>query len=153
MRWWRFLDYWEQDEKNHVAEWYEAEDEDAQQAFDTIVAILEVTENWFTPGDAKMLTRVHGGADLCEILFEVERETVEPNGRKRKFREKYRPVGFISRYPQRNEKQELVPGEFVLLVGCKKSGRRYAPTNAFDLALDLKRQHDEGRGSVDDHFV
>lgn len=38
--------------------------------------------------------------------------------------------------------------EFILLLGSEKSGRIYCPNNAFNIAEDLKRDFEHGRGSL-----
>ncbi|HVA01237.1 MAG TPA: hypothetical protein VMV34_06215 [Terriglobia bacterium] len=145
MHYWRFLDYWSEgnDRKNLIEEWYRNEGEELQAAFDTALNELAGTEDWRDLGWFKVLTGKHTG--LCEIKIDIPENPVVP-GRKPPATH-YRPVGFIKREPG-----EFISGEFVLLLGCKKSGRSYEPPNAFDLALDLKRKfQEEGRGRIHAH--
>lgn len=79
------------------------------------------------------MEREHVG--LWEIRFKVTttKKQVGPFWR-------YRPVGF--RHANR---------QFVFLRGCKKLMAIYTPHKCFDLALDLKKKFDEGKGTIRDH--
>lgn len=123
------MDYYtEKDDKNLIGEWYERQEENVQAEFDTVLNILAGTEDWnrrkkeFSP-----LKRKHTG--LYEIRFKIGNV-------------RYRPVGIFS----------LNYREFILLMGCEKTGGNYTPRNAFDLALDLKGMFEAGRGSIHEHF-
>jgi hypothetical protein len=146
MLYWRFLDYWTEgnETKNLIDEWYRSEEEKLQAAFDIALNELSRTKEWSELKWFKVLTRRHLG--LCEIIIDIPGTPIAP-GRKPPVTH-YRPLGFILREPE-----EFITGEFVLLLGCKKSGRSSEPPNAFDLALELKRKfQEEGRGRIHAHF-
>jgi hypothetical protein len=137
---WRFLDYVTSGGQNLITEWYASQEEGVQSAFDGALRILGATENWLDPplGEFKVLTGRHAG--LCEIRFDLE--IFNPQSKKWTKR-KFRPATIW--FPEERS--------LVLLIGCEKSGRIYTPHNAFDLALEHKRQYEAGNGTLYEHFL
>lgn len=129
---WRFMDYCTEDGRNLIQEWYAAQAEAVKAAFDATLFILAATEDWTVKkfDGFKILTERHVG--LGEIRFDLML-----NRKKRKFR----PVGI---WPPSGR-------DFMILLGCEKSGRIYTPLNAFDLALEYKAQFEQGRGTICEH--
>src|SRR5436305_8517936 len=139
---WRFLDYYTGDEppRNLIREWYSKQDKRVQAAFDATLNTLEGTKDWADPEVPEFKFFETGEfAGLSELRFhilEVSKET------KRQIRRRFRIPGIW--YP--------VAHEFILLLGCEKSGRIKIPQNAFELAMELKLAWEqEGRGSIDGH--
>jgi len=131
MKYWQFMNYHTEEGRNLIQEWYEAEDEAVQAAFDMTLNTLAGLRDWTDTWQFKILTGNHAG--LCELKFLVGKT-------------KYRPVGFF-------DPGASVSTQFVLILGCKKSGRIYTPVGAFDTALELKRLYiDEGKGSIHEHL-
>jgi len=123
---WQFLDYVTEDRRSLIVEWYGTLPEEVQAEFDVLLKALSETEDW---DDAKSnsrkykeLRRKHEG--LCELILNVGNRS-------------FRPLGILRRATR----------EFVLLAGAEKIGQGATdPDGAFDSALRLKRQFDEGRG-------
>lgn len=146
--WWTLKRYRTEDGRDLTTEWYDATgDEDIQAAFDTRMDLLTVTENWFSPKLARMLEREHEG--LCEIILELQRENVRHDRKRKLERLQFRPVGIITKYPCVREKS-VIPGEFVLLLSCTKSGGTYEHVRAFNEALTLRDQLVQGKGTLHD---
>jgi hypothetical protein len=122
---WKFWDYYDKDGNNLIVQWYLAQEVAVQAAFDWTLYTLAATEDWTDPriDEFRVLTGRHFG--LCEIRFDLVINRV-----KRRFR----PAG-IWRPVQR---------DFILLLGCEKSGRIYKPQNAFDVALGYKSRFEQG---------
>ena len=102
----------------------------AQADFDALVLTLSETQDW---DDAKKkkrkykeLERKHAG--LCELILKVEGKNL-------------RPLGVL--------KREL--RQFVFLGGCEKHTFWTIPPGAFDKALKLKGQFDQGKGATRAH--
>src|SRR5487761_1527528 len=112
---WRLFDYITEDGHNLVAEWYEAQDPEVQAEFDATLLILSATENWDNEDlkEFKVLTKKHVG--LGEVRFHVN---ALARGAKHPHRRRFRPVGI---WPP------AVDREFVLILGCEKSGRTFTP--------------------------
>jgi hypothetical protein len=128
---WQFRDYVTEDRRSPLLEWYGMLDEEAQAAFDVLLKTLSETEDWdevkSTRRKYKELFGQHAG--LCEIILTVNRR-------------KFRPLGILIRGTQ----------EFILLGGAEKIGHGTTdPEGAFDMALRLKKQFDEGRGATRDY--
>jgi|RhiMethySRZTD1v2_1073278.scaffolds.fasta_scaffold190990_3 hypothetical protein len=114
------------DGRDLTREWYDNQDADIQAKFDSILKILEGTEDLSRYDKLfSCLKKNHRG--LCEIRFWIVKE------------KKFRPVGFFTfNYHQ-----------FVLVLGCHKIGGLYYPPDAFDVALELRRKFlEDGRGSI-----
>jgi hypothetical protein len=132
---WRFLRYETEDGEN-LAErwrWYEAQDPVVRAAVDLTLATLRATGDWRDPAsnsgyvpEFAELKRQHIG------LWEIKVEVVDKDSKKRKFR-----LAGIWREGKR---------EFILLLACEKSGGSHI--TAFDLALELKKQYEQGKGRV-----
>jgi hypothetical protein len=138
MAMWRFWDYFTEDHRCPIRDWYGAQDPAVQAAFDVVVLILRDTEDW-TASDVeefKRLEEPHVG--LSEIRFQVD---VPRRGNRNPYKRHFRPAGLY-----RPEERD-----FVFLVGCEKSGRIYTPADAFDQALRYKTQFESGLGVTDDH--
>jgi hypothetical protein len=133
---WQFMDYVTEDGKCPIADWYEAQDQEAQVAFDQIVYGLRRIRDWSRRWQIKLLSKEHAG--LWQVRFKLGEKDEET---------KYRPVGIVTK-----DARESPVGQFVFLLGCRKQLGQYSPPTAFDDALDLKRQFDAGRGRLNDHF-
>ena len=123
---WQFMDYVSEDQRSPLLEWYGTVPEEVQAAFDVLVKSLSETEDWdeIKPRRRKYkeLIREHKG--LCELILNVDDRS-------------FRPLGILRRETR----------EFVFLGGCEKIGQGATdPEGAFDAALHLKAQLDEGRG-------
>lgn len=123
-----------------IQEWYVAQSPAVQAQFDATLLILNASVNWEDPNteEFKVLTGRHTG--LGEIRFHIY--TSSP-GSKRPYRRRFRPVGI---WPP------TIYGEFTMLLGCEKRRGTYKPHAAFDIALRLKIDFEQGRGSVCDHI-
>jgi hypothetical protein len=126
MTYWQFAVYHTEDGRDLTQEWYDNEEPEVQAKFDSILRILEGTEDlsryekFFS-----CLKKEHLG--LWEIRFWIVKE------------KKYRPVGFFT----------FTYHQFVLVLGCHKIGGNYYPHDAFNVALELRRQFlEEGRGTI-----
>jgi hypothetical protein len=151
MQWWRVCSYRTDDGTEVLARWHDCLDYEVQTIVEFTLKNLEVTEDWFTPGDAIELDGAHAG--LTEIRLERELDIPTPRGAS-KPKERYRLVGFILAYPYRRSTDDvLIPGDFIILLGCQKWRDRTAPPKAFDWALQLKQDVQEGRGFYDDHSL
>lgn len=128
---WEFKDYLTEDQRSPLLEWYGMLDESVQAAFDLLLKNLAETDDWdearSTRRKYKELSRQHEG--LCELILTVD-------GRK------FRPLGILIRETR----------EFIFLGGAEKIGRGATdPAGAFESAMRLKRQFDEGRGVTRDY--
>jgi hypothetical protein len=133
---WRFYDYVTPENQHLMEDWYQAQDPEVQAQFDATLLILGATEDWECEDveEFKRLTEKHSG--LGEIRFYTD--AVAP-GAKKPHRRRFRPVGI---WPS------LIDREFVLILGCEKSGRSFLPHGAFDTALGHKVQFEQGKGSL-----
>ena len=131
---WRIFDYITSDGDNLLQLWYEAQDPEVQAQFDATLFILKGTEDWESDDveEFKPLINKHQG--LGEVRFYVE--AFAP-GAKRPHRRRFRPVGIWPTLQRR---------EFVLLLGCEKSGRTYKPHDAFGSALGAQSAVGARRG-------
>jgi hypothetical protein len=132
---WSFWDYITEDNQDLIADWYALQDDDVQAQFDATLLILSATEDWESEHLEvfKSLKREHAG--LGEIRFHVM--ALAP-GAARPHRRRFRPVGI---WPAVNR-------EFILILGCEKSGRTFIPHDAFGLAIRHKALLEEGRGMI-----
>jgi hypothetical protein len=131
MPYWRFKDYVTEDRRSPLLEWYGMLDGDVQAAFDLLLKFLSETEDWDEAKSSrkkyKELFGKHEG--LCELILKVGKR-------------KFRPLGILHRDSR----------EFVFLGGAEKVGQGVTdPEGAFDLALHLKKQFDEGKGVTRDY--
>ena len=127
---WTFHDYETESGENHIRSWYDAQAVAAQAAFRAAVIQLGRRPQWGPPL-FKDLKKAHAG--LSEIRFSIG---VKPGLRR------FRPVGIC----------DPLHRDFVFLVGCEKFEHgRTEPEMAFDLALDLKSQLDQGKGTIRAH--
>lgn len=137
MKYWQFMDYWTDGNpsRNLIREWYLGEAVAVQAEFENVINFLEGRANWDGLQEIQPMEKEHASFDLWEIRFRVTttKKQIGPFWR-------YRPVGF--RYTNR---------QFVLLRGCKKWMQIYTPRKCFDLAVDLKKKFDEGKGTIRDH--
>ncbi len=127
MKFWRFMDYQTVAGVNLISVWYEGQTEKVKANFDAVLNELAGTRDWNGHRNFKVLGRQHTG--LCEIKFSVDKS-------------KYRPVGFFSD----------IPWQFILILGCEKSGRIYVPNSAFDMALNYRLDFLNGRGTICEHI-
>jgi hypothetical protein len=136
---WRFLDYITEDDENLIADWYKVQDDEVRAEFDATLLILGALDDWtgsYTE-EFKPLTDKHMG--LGEIRFSVD--ALAP-GAKRPHKRRFRPVGI---WPPVGDH------EFILILGCEKSGRTFMPHGAFDTALRYKVLFDQGKGTTREH--
>ncbi len=130
---WQFRDYRTVEGEFPFRDWIRGQPDETQSEFITTRKHLSVTENWSVEEGAKPLDRKHEG--LIELFVDfAPKGTV---GKKRRFR----PVGV----------QLVESREFVLFGGAEKTGRIYAPPDAFDRALKLWRDFQNGLGELHDH--
>jgi hypothetical protein len=120
------MDYVDVFGNNLISNWRGAQSIPVQTDFDAVVRLLSATPDWSDLREFKKLDRAHVG--LGELRFKTQKV-------------QYRPVGFFGK----------ADGEFVLLLGCSKSGRVYTPLNAFDLALRYKADFENKRGGLVEH--
>jgi len=133
---WEFMDYVSASGQNRILDWYEAQELEAQVAFDQTVYALRRIRDWHGRWQIKPLTKTHAG--LWQVRFKIGRAENEI---------KYRPVGIVTR-----DARVSPTGQFVLLLGCQKKLGQYSPPAAFDEALELKRDFEAGRGDLYEHF-
>ena len=133
---WRFYDYVTADGQHLIEEWYQAQDPEVQAQFDVTLLILRATDDWEHEDveEFKPLTKKHRG--LGEVRFYID--ALAPGARK-PHRRRFRPVGI---WPS------VIDREFVLILGCEKSGRSLIPHGAFDTALGHKVQFEQGKGAL-----
>jgi hypothetical protein len=133
---WRFYDYVTDENQHLLEDWYQAQDPKVQAQFDATLFILGATDDWENESveEFKPLTEKHHG--LGEVRFYVD--AIAP-GAKRPHRRRFRPVGI---WPS------IIDREFILILGCEKSGRSSIPHGAFDSALKHKAQFEQGRGTL-----
>jgi hypothetical protein len=129
---WQFLDYITENHVNPVSEWYQKHlDDDGKAQFDILVKIMSVTEDWDEVKEKerkyKELERDRIG--LAQLMFKVKRKN-------------FRPIGLLRRQER----------EFIFLGGCEKHPFWTVPPNAFDEALRLKAQLEQGRGATREHW-
>jgi len=119
-----------------MEDWYQAQDPEVQARFDTTLLILGATDDWEHEDveEFKPLTKSHIG--LGEVRFYVD--ALAP-GAKRPHRRRFRPVGI---WPC------VIEREFVLILGCEKSGKTFIPHGAFDKALGHKADFERGKGTL-----
>ncbi len=126
---WEFLDYITEERENPILIWYGTLSPQEQSDFDTLVKTLSETEDWDSSKKKKYkeLERTHIG--LCELIFKVDGKNL-------------RAIGVLRRESR----------QFVFLGGCTKFGFWTLPIGAFDKALRLKGQLDQGRGVTREHI-
>lgn len=129
--------------------WYACLEPEVQTEVEFYLKYLEVTEDWFTPGDAETLDGRH--TSLTVIRFEIDRGYLRVGKKSIARKDKYRLVGFVAQYPHCDGLQD--PGEFVILLGCQKWKGRTAPPDALDWALQLKADLEAGKGFKNDHSI
>ena len=139
MDFWRFLDYITEANTNPVVTWYGAISKAAQAEFDALVIAQAKTEDWDEAKKSKRkykeLQKEHKG--LTQLIFEVISQL---HGKQ--IRTHFRPIGIM----KRSERQ------FIFLGGCEKHGTLGTiPPDAFNDALRLKTQYEQGRGTTRDH--
>jgi hypothetical protein len=132
---WRFLDYVREDGVNLIGEWLSRQDARVRAQFDATLLLLRATEDWTASHvqEFKVLTGTHLG--LGEIRFHI---VIQRKGAKTTHRRRFRPVG---PWPPKGS-------DFVILLGCEKSGRIYNPPYAFDAALVYAKELADGKGST-----
>ena len=136
---WSFYDYWTADGRNLIREWYDVQDLEVQVAFDGTLLRLRAVDDWLDRRvkEFDVLRERHAG--LAELRFSVP--ALHPDTGK-KYKRRFRPVG-IWRPEMR---------DFIILLGCEKTGGSYKPHGAFDLALEYKALFEQGSGFIHDHF-
>lgn len=130
MPYWEFLDYITERHENPIQNWYGTLTPQAKADFDALVLALSQTDDWDETKKKKRkykeLERKHKG--LCELILKVEGKNL-------------RPLGVLRR--------EL--RQFVFLGGCEKHAFWTFPLGAFDSALQLLGQLDQGKGATREH--
>lgn len=125
---WEFLDYITEQHENPVLNWYGTLTPQAKADFDALILALSETEDWDEPKKKKYkeLERKHKG--LCQLMLKVEGRNL-------------RPLGLLRREQR----------QFIFLGGCEKHPFWTVPSAAFDKALKLKEQLDQGKGATRAH--
>lgn len=133
---WTFKDYWTEDGRNLIWEWYEAQDEEVQAAFDGTLLRLRAVDDWLDQRvkEFDLLKRHHAG--LGELRFSVMARHPATG---KSFKRRFRPVG-VWRQEER---------DFIILLGCEKTGGNCH--SSFDLALQYKALFEQGRGTIREH--
>ena len=132
MAFWQFFDYITENRVNPVSEWYQNYlDDDEKAVFDLLVKTLSVTEDWY---EAKKKDRQYKELErdrigLAQLMLKVKRKNL-------------RPIGLLRRQER----------EFIFLGGCEKHPFWTIPPKAFDAALRLKAQFEQGRGAIREHW-
>jgi hypothetical protein len=137
---WKFFDYVTEDNVNLMEEWYKVQDPEVRARFDATLFILGATEDWDDENveEFKALTKAHAG--LGEVRFFVDALTP---GAKRPHKRRFRPVGI---WPP------IISREFIMILGCEKSGRTFKPHDAFGLAVRHKALLEQGRGTTNERI-
>jgi hypothetical protein len=127
---WEFLDYITEGppKKNPVMDWWGTLTPQGKADFDALVVVLSETEDWDEPKRKKYKELKGRHKGLCELILKVEGENL-------------RPLGVLRRQQR----------QFVFLGGCEKHGLWTVPPEAFDNALKLKEQLDQGKGATRAH--
>jgi hypothetical protein len=133
---WKFFDYVTDENENLLQDWYVAQDPEVQAQFDATLLILGATEDWEAKDveEFKPLINKHKG--LGEVRFHISALAL---GAKRPHRRRFRPVGI---WPAAQAR------EFVLILGCEKSGKTFIPHDAFGVALQHKARLEAGKGKT-----
>jgi hypothetical protein len=131
---WRFYDYVTPENQHLMEDWYQAQEPEVQARFDATLLILGATDDWEHEDveEFKRLTEKHSG--LGEVRFYID--ALAP-GAKKPHRRRFRPVGI---WPS------VIDREFILILGCEKSGKSFIPHGAFDTALGHKANFEQGKG-------
>lgn len=134
MAFWQILEYQTDEGEHHFRDWYGAQAPVVVATLEATLVTLGATEDWDDPElrSFKVFTRKPEHLGLAQIQFEV----IE--GKKK---HQFRVLGLL-----RQEQKE-----FVVLMGFEKNGRSPNPPNAYDLALDLRMQIEDGRGLIYDY--
>jgi len=135
---WKFGEYETANGVNELEEWLLLEDEkhpDVRPFLRNALLLLGGRRDWSKLPLVGFLEREHEG--LIEVRLTIRKTRALP-------KRMYRPVGFIRHGEEWNE--------FVFLTGCQKfENGRLVPAEAFDHALDLKRQWENGHGRIIEH--
>jgi len=136
MAFWKIFEYITEEGQNLMDQWYAVQHPEVQAQFDATLLILGSTENWEDESteEFKPLSVTHPG--LGEVRFHVN---AHAPGARRPHRRRFRPVGI---WPPTTSR------EFVLILGCEKSGRTFTPHDAFGRALRYKALFDQGKGTT-----
>lgn len=134
---WRFRDYCTTEDRFLIREWYAVQDGAVKAAFDMTLRLLSNQREWKGRREFKVLDGPHSG--LSELRFNLD--VYNPTTR-RQSKRRFRPVGLW-----RPEVRE-----FILFLGCEKSGRMSIPPNAFDLALKYLAEFNAGKGTIHEHI-
>jgi hypothetical protein len=138
---WQFLDYITEKNERPIITWYGTLEPNAKVEFDLLVKVLSETEDWESVKKKRQkfrdLERQHLG--LTELVFEVEGKYMGSFKKKQ-----FRPLGI-------RRKLERV---FILLNGCEKHGfMGTVPPGAFEDAMRLKSDLEQGKGTTDAHPI
>lgn len=128
---WEFLDYITEGHQNPVLNWYGTLDDDVKAGFDVLVAALSETPDWDAVKKKKRkykeLFKQHAG--LSQLMFKVDGK-------------KFRPLGILRRQQR----------QFIFLGGCQKHTWFWTiPPKAFEEAMRLKGELEQGRGALNAH--
>jgi hypothetical protein len=131
MSYWEFFDYITEDRRNPVLEWWGTLEPEPKADFEFLVLTLSETEDWDEMKERKRkykeLARRYPG------MYELKYKVAGTN---------FRPLGILKR----------VERQFIFLGGCEKHGLWTAPPGAFDEAYKLKKQYEQGRGTIRAHI-
>lgn len=134
---WRFLEYWTEEAQNLTGAWYAWQGPEVQAAFYVRLQLVAATRDWTGLKHVEQLKRRH--QELWQIKLKIPKTRSRPVVQ-------YRAVGFVRAMPQDGQ-----PGEFVVILVCRKYYHNTIPHDAFDLALCLnKRFEQNGFGALYD---
>lgn len=137
---WGFKDYWTEDGRCPIREWYESLETAAQVAFDGTLLRLRGVNDWEPRSirEFRHLEREHAG--LGEVRFWLDAKHPATG---KTFKRRFRAAGIL-RPEQR---------DFLLLVGCEKTGGPHISHSAFDVALEYRRLLlEQRRGEIREHI-
>lgn len=123
---WKFKVFVEDNGKNVIVDWLQKLPQSAQDAIDTRIRYLEVTEKWQRPAFDKL----KGYDGIHEIRVKDHLANIE-----------YRIFGCYG--PGRKE--------FTLLVGAYKKDKNYDPKNCFNTAGLRYKNFQKNKGNVYDY--
>lgn len=149
MAWWRIGIYQTENGVEPMDLWYACLDSDLQTQIDILIRELAQTDDWYTDGHAKELERQHAG--LTQLCLEVEYVARTPRGKREIKRRQYRLPGLKLSNPTRDADGELIPGVFVILLGCQKGRGRTIPPGAFDWAMRLACELLQDKGVINEY--
>jgi hypothetical protein len=120
---WQFMDYISLRGRNVIQDWYAGLLMRERTDFDAFIRLLARTAEWRYPDFRWLRGKKYRG--LGEIRFESEKK-------------EHRVIGYFN----------LVPRQYIMLIGCFHKQRIYTPANALDTALQRKKLIEQGEGTL-----